>query len=142
MPILDNGKTYQKCLYLREDRTGLLLNLEIKRDLIRRMKGEECIEAWPFDPDLLIPLEINGKKYGDVYPISSRTGIYDPLGITGKRWEPLWEHVKAGAAEEQKAVSGKKYKSALEKATLPLSIAAGIMVVIITIAWAASRYSG
>lgn len=130
----------QKCLYHRDDLTATIIELELgcHDQLLFLKKGEKDL-GYPFDPDLLIPLKIGNTDYGLVYPISSRTPVIDLLGVTGDRWsdENLWKTLKGIASEEQHAVQNVKYQTKMEKATYPLAIAAGVMVVIMSLvaAW-------
>lgn len=138
------GKQYQKVFIMQTDLAVKVTSLEICRDLLKKQIDEDTAEGWPLIPELLNKLTINGKNLGYVYPISSRDGVYDPLGITGDRFstaEKVNEYLKIVAADEQKATAGKKYKSNLEKTTFPLAIAAGVMVVILTLVAAWGYYA-
>jgi hypothetical protein len=136
MGILDSmlqTEERQKCLYLKADFVGEILDLPIRRKMIVREKGDEVVQGWPFDPRLRIRLKLKGRDYGMVYPISDRNAIIDPLGITEDelKGKKLWSWMQGIAAEEFHYARDKKLKDVSEKATYPLAIGAAILVVII-----------
>jgi len=133
------------CLYLSEDDRAFIMTLPLRSKLLVQEKDDKPLAEWPHDARLLTYLKLKGPKdkkfkdFGKVYPISARNAIFDPVGATGDEMKGtnLWTWMKGTATDEFHTASGKKAYTVMEKLAIPLSIAAGIMVVIISLigAW-------
>lgn len=131
--MLGTGITRQKALYFRDDESILNEPLEIKDILITRKNRAQHDEAWPYLPSLKKPITFKGKYRGEFYLVCSRTGEpLDPCGEMPEDWkgEKMLDRMWKIANEEHNRVVGKVHESATNKATVWLSVGAGIYTVL------------
>ena len=145
----NNVESRRKCLFLTEDFKGFITTLPLKRKLIVLEQNGKAVMGWPYDSRLLTPLKLKDKSgkekdFGVVYPISARNAIFDPANLTGEEYvgANLVKALRAEALEEFHYARDKKALTTMERMAIPLSIAAGIMAVVLTLAAVGVFYRG
>jgi len=129
-----SGKEIRSALYWREDYKFSRIKLPVEENSLVKDKDKRHYQGWPIIHQLLKP--VSGLGIRDmVSHICGRDIKLDPLGELDDSWKP--EKVKSRmvefAREQEHKTYSKNTGQTMSKATLMLSIAAGILILTICI---------